>query len=89
MWIQEVADLIIGPVIDLLAQIVGWLGQANLVAARGMDLQRYAGPFVWMGPAWLGFVKQLLLVVSLVASVLTTRTAYSLYLAAKSGVKWW
>lgn len=89
MPIEEIADLAFGPIKDLLTQVVQWLSNVALVASRGMDLGRYAGPFAWLGADWLTFIQHTLLASLLVLMVLVARAAYSVYLAAKNGIKWW
>lgn len=87
--LYDLADWLIGPLRDLLAQAVAWLSGVSLVAARGLDPARYLGQLAWLGPAWLGLIRNALLCVVLYATLLAVRAAYQVYLDVKSGVKWW
>lgn len=89
MWLQEIADMAFGPLVSLLSNVVAWLSSVSLVAARGIDVARYMGYIAWLGPAWLAVVRDALLAVVLVTCVMVARTAWSVYLQAKQGVKWW
>lgn len=87
--LYDLTDWLIGPLRDLLSQAVSWLSSLSLVAARGIDPARYLGQLAWMGPAWLGFIRNALLSVVLYATLLAVIAAYQVYLDAKQGVKWW
>lgn len=87
--LYDLTDWLIGPVRDLLSQAVSWLAGVSLVAARGIDPGVYLGPVAWLGPAWLGLIRTIILAVILYGTLLAVRAAYQLYLDVKQGVKWW
>lgn len=89
MVLHNLADLIFGPMRDLLTSVVASLSNMSLVAARGLNPALYLGPFAVLGPAWLGLIKQIFLGATLFAILLIGRAGYSLYLQIKAGVKWW
>lgn len=87
--LYDLTDWLVGPLKSLLGQVVAWLSGSSLVAARGIDPARYLGPMAWLGPAWLGLVRTVILCVVLYGTVLLAQAAYHLYLQIKDGVKWW
>lgn len=89
MFMYDLADAVFGPVLALLNQIVAWLSNVSLVAAAGINPHLYLGPVAWLGPSWLGLVKQIILGGVLFGFLLVARAGYGLYLDIKGGVKWW
>jgi hypothetical protein len=85
----DLTDWLLGPITAMLEQVVSWLGGVALVAAHGLDPALYMGPVAWMGPAWLGVVKQIIASAFLMVVLLAARAMYGLYLDIKAGVKWW
>lgn len=89
MPIEEIIDLAIGPLIDLLTNVVAWLDQVSLVAAQGLRLERYLAYAAVAGPEWVELARTTALVLGLVGIVWVAKSGYQLYLRVKAGVKWW
>jgi hypothetical protein len=87
--LYDLTDWLVGPLKDLLASVVGWLSGISLVAARGIEPGRYLGAIAWLGPAWLGLVRTIILCTILYGTILIVRAAIQVYLDTKAGVKWW
>lgn len=85
----DLADAIIGPLRELLLQVLTWLSNVQLVAARGINPGYYLGWVAWAGSPWLDLVRNIMLAASLYGVLYVAVAGYRLYLDFKSGVKWW
>ncbi|KLU61841.1 hypothetical protein CEB3_c17590 [Peptococcaceae bacterium CEB3] len=86
---HSIVDSIIGPIISLLQNALNYLGQVSLVAGRGLNLDYFLGPIVLMGPGWQMLIGSIVASAFLLLVVLIVRKSYDMYLAFKTGVKWW
>lgn len=86
---RDIADTIFGPIIQILTQAYSYLSNVALVAARGLNLDNFLGPFAALGSPWVILIKSFISALVLVAVVIAVKTIYGLYLNLKQGVKWW
>lgn len=86
---RGIADTIFEPIISVLQGGLDALSHVQMVAARGLNLDYFLGPFAGLGSAWIMLIKSFIGAFVLVGVVLAVKGIYSLYLQLKSGVKWW
>lgn len=86
---HSIVDSILGPITTLLQSALNYLGQIALVAGRGLNLDYFLGPIILMGSGWQMLIGSIVSSAFLILVVMIVRTTYNMYLAFKSGVKWW
>ena len=86
---KAIVDSFLGPVQSILSSTLNHLDQISLVAARGLSLDHYLGPIMAFGPGWKALMGSIISSAFLLLVVMVARKGYSLYLALKTGVKWW
>ncbi|EGW40145.1 hypothetical protein [Desulfosporosinus sp. OT] len=86
---HSIVDSILFPMETILQGALSYLGQISLVAGRGLNLNYFLGPIVMMGSGWQMLVGSIVSSAFLLLMVLIVRKTFDMYLAFKSGVKWW
>ncbi|MEM0138538.1 MAG: fibronectin type III domain-containing protein [Thermoplasmatales archaeon] len=86
---HQLIDTALGPVTNFLQYAIQKMNSISQIAAQGIDLDNYLGPIGVLGPPWTTLVTSLLAALLLIIIVFIARQVYNLYLALKSGVKWW
>ncbi|MEL7656937.1 MAG: hypothetical protein AAGU75_13645 [Bacillota bacterium] len=86
---KSIVDSFLGPVQTILQSAINRLDQVSLVAARGLNMDYYLGPIMYMGAGWKALIGSVVASAFLLLVVLVSRKGYGLYLSLKEGVKWW
>lgn len=86
---HQLIDTALGPVTNFLQYAIQKMNSISQIAAQGINLDNYLGPIGVLGPPWTTLVTSLLAALLLIIIVFIARQVYNLYLALKSGVKWW
>ena len=86
---HSIVDSILGPITTLLQNALNYLGQVSLVASRGLNLDYYLGPIMMFGTGWRMLIASIVSSAFLLLIITIVKNTYNLYLAFKSGVKWW
>ncbi|WP_018211188.1 hypothetical protein [Desulfitobacterium hafniense] len=86
---NALVDSFLGPVQTILQSTISRLDQVSLVAARGLNMDYYHGPIMYMGAGWKALIGSVVASAFLLLIVLVSRKGYGLYLSLKEGVKWW
>lgn len=86
---KAIVDSFLGPVQTILQSTINRLDQVALVAGRGLNLDYYLGPIMYLGSGWKALIGSVVASAFLLLIVLTSRKGYGLYLSLKEGVKWW
>ena len=86
---HAIVDTILGPITTMLQNALNYLGQISLVAGRGLNLDYYLGPIIMLGSGWHMLIGSIVSSAFLLLVVLVVRKTFDMYLAFKSGVKWW
>ena len=84
-----IVDSILGPIQTMLQNALTYLGDISLVAGRGLNLDYFLGPISMMGSGWQMLIGSIVSSGFLILVVTIVKSTYNLYLAFKSGVKWW
>ena len=86
---HAIVDTILGPITTMLQNALNYLGQVSLIAGRGLNLDYFLGPLAMMGSGWTMLIGSIVSSAFLLLVVLVVRKTFDMYLAFKSGVKWW
>jgi len=86
---HQLIDTALGPVTNFLQYAIQKMNTISQIAAQGINLDNYLGPIGVLGPPWTTMVASLLAALLLIIIVFIARQVYNLYLALKTGVKWW
>lgn len=82
-------DSFMQPPIQFLQRIVGYLQNAALVTANGINLSDYVNWIGLLGDSWVRVLNSLLASFTLILILFVSQRIYRLYLAFKDGIEWW
>jgi hypothetical protein len=87
--LRSLIDTLFQPLLNWLNLIYTNLHELSVPLSRPLDLSKYLGVFGYLGPAWISFILNILVMAFIYVVCLVIIAQHGLILKFKETVKWW